>query len=240
MKLWQKIRHALIVVSFLLFPITLYYFSPYLIVESSAKGIVSGSFVVFSLMLVFSIFLGRLFCGWLCPAGGLQEICFNANDKKISQKYNWIKFLIWTPWVILIAYTALKAGGYKSIDFFYQTNNGISVAEPTAYFVFYSVTGLILMMSLIVGRRSFCHHVCWMAPFMIIGNKIGKTLKIPTLALESKKEKCINCMACTKNCPMSLDVNSMVQKQEMKNPECILCGTCADNCTKKVISYNIK
>jgi ferredoxin-type protein NapH len=52
------------------------------------------------------------------------------------------------------------------------------------------------------------------------------------------KEKCANCKTCTKNCPMSLDVNGMVLKGSMVNSECILCGTCADGCTKGVIKYS--
>ena len=31
------------------------------------EGVVSGSFIVFVCMLLGSIFLGRIFCGWLCP-----------------------------------------------------------------------------------------------------------------------------------------------------------------------------
>jgi ferredoxin-type protein NapH len=37
---------------------------------------------------------------------------------------------------------------------------------------------------------------------------------------------------------MSLEVNSMVQKNSMENSECILCGSCVDNCPKQVIKYN--
>ena len=48
---------------------------------------------------------------------------------------------------------------------------------------------------------------------------------------------CSDCKTCTKNCPMSLDVNGMVKLEHMEHPECILCGTCVDNCTKKAIRY---
>ena len=37
---------------------------------------------------------------------------------------------------------------------------------------------------------------------------------------------------------MSLEVNSMVQKNSMENSECILCGSCVDNCPKQVIKYS--
>jgi hypothetical protein len=45
----QRIRKGLLLVSFLLFPITLYYFSPALILAGAAQGAINGSFLVFSL-----------------------------------------------------------------------------------------------------------------------------------------------------------------------------------------------
>ncbi|MCA1076459.1 hypothetical protein K9O30_22675 [Clostridium bowmanii] len=45
----QNIRKALIIISFLLFPITIYYFSPFLIIEGMTKGIITGSFILFTL-----------------------------------------------------------------------------------------------------------------------------------------------------------------------------------------------
>lgn len=67
MMIRQKIRRTLILVSLLVFPITLNYFSPALILEGAAKGIINGSFMTFSLQFLSSLFLGRGFCGWLCP-----------------------------------------------------------------------------------------------------------------------------------------------------------------------------
>ena len=77
-----------------------------------------------------------------------------------------------------------------------------------------------------------------MAPFMIIGTMIKNAGKWPSLHLTAEKSKCINCKKCTQNCPMSLDVNDMVQKGSMNNNECILCGTCIDNCLKNVIGFS--
>jgi ferredoxin-type protein NapH len=79
-----------------------------------------------------------------------------------------------------------------------------------------------------------------MSPFMILGNMIKNKLKYPSLHLRVQEEKCINCSACTKKCPMSLEVMDMVHKGNMHNSECILCGECIDGCPKAVISYGIK
>jgi len=114
----------------------------------------------------------------------------------------------------------------------------VSVSEPGNYFVFYLVLALIAVPAVAIGRRAFCHYVCWMAPFMVIGSKMRDALRLPALHLRADKSKCIDCKTCTKNCPMSLDVNRMVQAQTIKDTECILCGTCVDGCRQKAIRYS--
>lgn len=237
----KRFRKALIICSFLLFPVTIYYLSPYLIVMGASEGIIAGSFIVFAIMLLSALFFGRAFCGWICPAGGLQECCMLAVDKRAKGgRRNWIKYIIWVPWIILIALVSVNAGGLKNIDFLYQTKYGISVSEPGAYIIFYAVILLIVVMAFIGGRRSFCHYVCWMAPFMVIGNSIKNKLGYPSLRLRSDKDKCTGCSACTRKCPMSLEVMDMVQSGSMHNSECILCGECADTCPRKAIRYALR
>lgn len=237
----QKFRKAILLISFLLFPVTIYYFSPYLIIQGASEGIITGSFIVFGTMLLTSLFFGRAFCGWLCPAGGLQECMTLASDKNAKGgRLNWIKYIIWLPWISIIIAVAFAAGGFRKVDFLYQTTNGISVADPMAYIVYYGVLLLVVILSLTTGKRGFCHYSCWMAPFMIIGTKVKEGLKLTSLHLTAEQNKCISCKQCTKKCPMSLKVDLMAKKGDMKNSECILCGECVDICPKSVIKYSIK
>ncbi len=234
----QRIRKGLILLSLLLFPVILNYFSPYVIIDGAAQGIVNGSLIVFGLQFFSALFVGRLWCGWACPAAGLSEVSFAINNKPVSKKINWIKWLIWIPWLSIIVWMVIRAGGYHQVNFFHLTENGISVDEPMKYIIYYFVIGLFLILSVLVGRRAGCHTICWMAPFMIIGRKIRNAFNWPALRLKADTQACINCKRCTRDCPMSLDVNAMVQERKMENSECILCGTCADVCPKDVIRYS--
>lgn len=234
----QRIRRALILISFVFFPATIFYFSPVLIIMGVSKGLVVASFVVFALQLIGAIIFGRLFCGWICPAAGLQEACMLVSDKKASNRHNWVKWSIWVPWIAIIAITAISAGGLKKLDLFYQMKYGLSVVEPGAYIIYSTVTGVIIILAFTTGRRGFCHFGCWMAPFMVIGKKLGCIAKVPALHLKSDKNRCSECKRCNKVCPMSLDVLEMVQAGSMQHSECILCGSCADNCPQDVIRYS--
>ena len=58
---------------------------------------------------------------------------------------------------------------------------------------------------------------------MIIGDKLRHLLKIPGMYLKPEKESCIECGRCSKECPMDINVQGLVQKDNMYNCECIMC-----------------
>jgi len=232
----QKIRKSLLIITFLLFPAVFYYLSPYLIIDGTLKGIISGSFIYFLLLFASALFFGRAYCGWVCPSSGVQDNISQINDRKIT-KGNIIKWIIWIPWVSIIILLAVKNGGYTKIDPLYQTTYGLSIGNVYALITYLLVLALIVIPAFVIGRRSFCHSLCWMAPFMIIGRKLRNLLKFPSLQLISNSEKCTNCHTCTTNCPMSLPVEIMVNNKEMEHCECILCGTCVDGCNSNAIDF---
>lgn len=241
----QRIRKALVILAFLSFPITINYLSPYVIIDGAMNGIINGSLVMFGLLFLSSLFLGRAWCGWVCPGGGMQEIVEPINNRPVNgPKLDWIKWLIWIPWISLIVWLVVRAGGYHSFNFFLDTQNGISVAGSAdrpilfAYIIYYGVIALFVGLAVWVGRRAACHTICWMAPFMLIGRWMRNRLNGPGLQLRASSSDCTNCKKCTANCPMSLDVNGMVQAQKMEHSECILCGACVDNCAAGAIRFS--
>ncbi|MHA6530611.1 4Fe-4S binding protein [Paenibacillus sp. BAC0078] len=231
----QTLRKTVMLFSMLLFPITLNYFSPYLIVQGSFAGIATGSFLLFAALFGFSLFFGRAFCSYVCPAGALQDTCSQVENKPASPKQNKIKYMIWLPWLLSIGAGFVSAGGVKELNPLYFTENGISVSRPAAFITYFTVVLLIVSVSLLFGRRSFCHSLCWMAPFMVLGNALKNKLGYPSLRLMARTEDCISCKKCDKVCPMSLKVNEMVQSRNMDSPECILCGSCESACPKQVL-----
>ena len=235
----QKARLTIAVVMALLFPVIYYYFSPYLIIMGATEGIIAGDVIAFTGLFVASLFLGRAWCGWLCPAGATQELCSKVNGKSFNgRKRNLIKYFIWAPWISIVVIMFIQAGGIKSVDPLYQTWNGISISDLQSAIMFAVIAGAIAVFALAAGKRAACHTICWMAPFMILGRKIRNKANWPSLQLEADKTICINCKTCNRNCSMSLDVNVMVQKQAMENTECILCGNCVDGCPKHAIRYS--
>lgn len=235
----QRIRKALLLVALLFWPVTLYYFSPVLIFEGASERIINGSFIVFAALLLLSLVFGRAWCGWLCPGAALQEMLFAVNDRRLENRRDWIRWAIWIPWISSLALVAFFAGGYERVDFFYRTQNGVSVSDTSGYIVYYAVLAVFFSTALIAGRRAACHRICWMSPFMVIGRKLSNALRLPALRLAVSPERCVKCEACARNCPMSLDVAQMVQSGRLEHSECALCGTCVDSCKQHAIRYTV-
>jgi len=166
-----------------------------------------------------------------------------VNNRRIGRRTDFVKWIIWVPWVSLIVMAAVRAGGYRILDLLYGTVNGISVAGSAdrpiiaAYVVYFAVVALFFGLPLAFGRRASCHAVCWMAPFMITGRALRNTIAWPSLRLQADTAACIKCGHCAAECPMSLDVDAMVGTGHMEHAECILCGKCVDGCPKKAIRY---
>ena len=70
-----------------LFPVTIWYMPPYLIIQGAMEGIITRSYggyynkklYCFLINAAGTVFLRRLFCDWICPMGGMQEYLFFVN-----------------------------------------------------------------------------------------------------------------------------------------------------------------
>jgi len=233
----QTIRRAVVFTAFLLFPVVINYLSPVLILAGASEGVIGGSALLFALLFISSLFFGRAWCSWLCPAGGLHEACNAVTTKKAKSGLgNTVRWVIWAGWLGFIIYLFIRAGQIVRIDPLYMTEGGVSfLSSPLIMFIYLGVVFLAFIMLLIWGNRAFCKYLCWMAPFMISGSKIRYAVKIPGVYLKPKKELCIECGKCSKNCPMDIDVQGMVKEENFNNSECIMCMNCADVCPKGAI-----
>jgi ferredoxin-type protein NapH len=234
----QNIRKWILVISFLLVPITIFYISPIVIMMGAAVGVATGSLLLYLLLFILSLVVARLWCGWLCPMGAWQEICSPVMKHTVMEGWrNYVKYGVTVLWLAMIAYSFYGAGGIRSVDPFYGTVNGISISSLQVLMIVGIIFGIIFIVAYFMGRRGFCHVFCPIAVLMITGRKIRNLIGWPALQLGADASRCIDCMKCSKDCPTGLDVNGMVRNGEMENAECILCGSCVDTCPNNVISY---
>ncbi len=241
MKDKRKVRKISTCISFLLFPVTFNYLSPYVSIDGALAGIISGSLIVFTGMFLSGFFFGRGWCSHVCPWSAPSDYLLTINNKIVNRKrVRIIRYSIFAVWFSIIILSFILCGGIKGINPLHLTETGISVDQPLKYITYYMVITLLFVTTIVVGRRGFCHTFCWMSPFLVLGMIVGEKIHIPRLIVVSKKELCVSCKKCNNVCPMSIDVHTDLQSGAIATQDCILCGACVDICPSGVLSIKMK
>lgn len=230
-------RRFMLFFMFLLLPITLNYFSPYIVIDGLINKVISGAFLIWTIMFVTSLFVGRAFCSYICPYGGLQMVMDRAIEKPLKEvKFlRGFKYSLGVIWLCIILFFLMISLGDLKLNPLYLTENIISVDETIKVIGYYVIVVGIGLFPMIFGKRGSCHYICPMSIINIIGTKLSDRLNLPALRLTSNSSKCEGCNKCTRACPMSLKVMDAVKSGNINKTECILCGECTKACRNNAI-----
>jgi ferredoxin-type protein NapH len=236
----QTLRKTLLVVSAALLPVTLNYFSPYLMTSGAAAGVLTASVFVWAAWSAAAVVVGRAGCGWVCPLGGVQHLCDKAERGRRLVRIpglGYLRWALWAVWMSAVAVLLLRYADALQADFLYMTPHYVSVDTPPMLITLVMIVALAAVPALALGRHAFCRYLCPFAPFNVIGWLVGRVVRVPQLHLELTGATCSRCGDCTSACPMSLPVQQMVADDDLRRTDCIMCGSCADGCRRDVIAY---
>ena len=100
--------------------------------------------------------------------------------------------------------------------------------------IYFGIVALFFVPNLFLGCRAMCHCICWMAPFMVLGEKLGSALRFRNCASRPIR------MAAS-----AAEVRPRVSDEPAgarppgrrcrRRRECIQCAACADVCPKGVL-----
>jgi polyferredoxin len=195
------------------------------------------SMPIIILVILGSVIVGGVFCGWVCPFGTIQEFInsikvklkiksFNVNYK-LHNIFKWLRYVFW---IILFTFSgsiiAQKLDLYNPRSQFFKVINTKEVGNHIAFYLML----FIFFISLFIDRF-FCNYMCPM------GAKIGLMSLIRPFSIKRNTKTCINCKLCEKKCPMKINVSKI---RDMHNPHCIGCLKCVSNCPKKSLSLRPK
>jgi polyferredoxin len=100
--------------------------------------------------------------------------------------------------------------------------------------VLYFSSGIILAFAL-KDNRAFCKYLCPITTILKISSRFA------LFKMEGDKDKCKECKACARACPMDINIPEYVKNGgRVLSTECILCQTCSTVCPEKNISMTIK
>ncbi|WP_010233623.1 4Fe-4S binding protein [Clostridium arbusti] len=241
----QIFRHIMQLVLFFLLPgIYILAFSE---LKSIFKMILKGDFkfiqafpglIEFTVAIIFTILMGRFFCGWFCAFGTFNDWVHMISKRifktnfKVNQRLDFILRYVKYIILFLILIFTFKGGdnilaGTSPWDAFAQITKIPTVFSSLAI-------GFILLVLITIGNifveRFFCRYLCPLgAVFSLIS-------KISILKINKPNEKCGKCRICTNNCSMGLNLYSV---NSVRGGECINCLKCIEVCHRKNPHVNI-
>lgn len=198
---------------------------------SFVQKIHESSFVMLSIVVLMSIILGPIFCGWICPLGSIQEFIGKIGRKIFGRKYNnfisykydkSFRFLRYFTFIWIIYVTA-KTGKllFNNIDPYYALFNFWTGEVKFEALILLSV---VLISSLFI-ERPWCKYLCPLGAFLGLFNFIS------IFKIRRNKNTCISCKSCDKACPMNIKISD---KNVINDHQCIRCLECTSEYSCKV------
>ncbi|MEN8221832.1 MAG: 4Fe-4S binding protein [Acidobacteriota bacterium] len=217
---------------------------------AATKPLLYGFGIPFIVML-FVIFLltligPKLFCGYVCPVGAMQELIAMLSDKlkikrfstnfRIANAVRLILFLLF----IFISATAVLNIVYKGQVFprsFYDFINPFHGLEfgLEKTFIGYITHYVPFLLTLILSfkyYRPFCHFVC---PIGLYTHFIEQ---VSFFRIRLNKNSCTDCNICVKESPCTA-VPAILEGSELR-PDCYTCNVCVEVCPEDALDIGIK
>ncbi|MBP5153217.1 MAG: 4Fe-4S binding protein [Lachnospiraceae bacterium] len=213
----------------------------------SLQNFVSGlkfrfPYYVLGLLIFFGALLGRAVCGFLCPFGFLQDLIYKIPFFK-KNRFFLDRFMRYLKYAVLVLLVLILPFAFKLTPVFCKylcpsgTLAGISLAAVDKglrnalgpLFNAKLIILLIILVSALIVRRSFCKYLCPLGAFYGFFNRIS------VYSLRYDKDKCTGCKACERACAMCVDPS-----KDQGSPECIRCGECVGACPSGALCIGFK
>lgn len=206
-------------------------------------SLAAGAFpwLVLGILLVAGLMVGRFFCGWVCPAGFIQDLLYRIP----SPKFRLPRPLVWIKYAVLLVMVVGAAWflGQGSLLYFC---NVCPVSTTTVELPWMVMAGdyaldtggvlrvslLVIVILLVVGNhRGFCKVFCPLGALMAVTNRFS------LYSIRIKRDACVRCEQCDQACPMGVPVMRSQDRTGTVNSdtECIECLACKKVCPTSAI-----
>ena len=195
---------------------------------ASTGTLVLTTLVSALVLIVLTILMGRVFCGWICPFGFFLDLVGSVVPKFGLPSFIKSRMI---KYGILTGAVGCAAGlGFQPFCSVCPIGSICRSYGPAGMIKGAQLAIVPAIASLEFGqRRSWCRYFCPVGAVLALAAKIG-IIKIVIGADQCKK---FSCMQCADICPMGIiDREALREGIAPKIPmdECIMCMRCIDAC----------
>lgn len=208
---------------------------PFGAIETAASFIREGAFLrnlapsnwlALGLVVASSLVAGRVFCGWACPIGALQDaLAWLARrlygrrgpypwqpPRRLDRALRWLKVGV-LGWVLWASLTALA----PPLAAFCPYRALFEIGRFSLFSL--GLMGLLALCSMMI-ERFWCRYLCPLGAVLALFNRLSPWR--PRVHAEA----CRQCGRCARICPAGIDP----LRDGTGHAECLRCYACADGC----------
>jgi len=180
-------------------------------------------------LLPITYIFGKVWCGWVCHLGSLQEFIYSHQKIKFLEGPTTQKILKYLRYILtltlIIQLFIVPEYLFDKIDPFRVAYN-LGMGATTLNWILLA----LLLLTSVFMYRPFCKGAC------PIGLLLGWVAKIPGASVLGANESCIGCNLAVKSCKIQA-ISHKDNYNILDNKECIACGNCIDACSKKEMKF---
>ncbi|ABK98900.1 4Fe-4S binding protein [Pelobacter propionicus] len=204
-----------------------------------------------ALFILLALQLSKLWCGWICPFGTLQDALTWVRSRlgipearwswATSDRLRWVKYiflLLLLAIPLMIANLGLH-GDYglpfcqicpakPLMPLFTGDTAHLAIDTTNAITTAMTVLSLLLAGGFLAGMFFRERFFCIFCPMLAL---LGLVQRFGLVRFTKNVNACVGCGSCARSCPLEIrTVRAELVKRDVMSPECMACMTCADSC----------
>lgn len=206
--------------------------------------------VPFMIFILLVVILGRVWCGWLCPIGFIQNILLRIRKalgipyKDVSPKATMVLNQMGYVLIFLIAFLSFAVGVTFLGMHNFWTKSELpfeSVAPPRPIWIFLQqlvgleswdsvipLSSIIVAILVIVLSFKIRHFWCRICPAGALMSLLNRRALV---SIQKDGSKCTKCRICLRACPMDIEeIYEEKEKDNVTHETCIHCYRCVELC----------
>jgi len=176
------------------------------------------------LPIVTTLLVGRVYCGYVCPYGAIQELLHVGKwapriPEHWRRPFTWLKYAVLVFLVVNVLVTKTEI-----------------LKDMTPFKALFTWGGTPLTIGLAAGFavlsvfmwRPFCEVLCPLGAFLSLVSRVS------VFGLQAD-ESCVSCGACTTTCP-----STTCHSGKIRCADCYVCGECVRACAPKSLRLRLR